>query len=368
MNKVIIAGGGVAGLSMAIFLQNAGWEVIVKEQATAYKNVGHGFILQPNGINVLDKLGVKDEVIQNGMLIDRYVNRTRDDLEIANEALLDNISIKRNVLLSIMEKRLQKNTIHFGYRLKSLEWNESNNSPVILGYENDEYEDADLVIGADGANSFVRNVIFPSAQTVNNRINEIVGVCSIPPDCCLAPHQLLKIHDKKGGMAIGILPCNNQELIWYLQYDNTQYKGEFTSIAMLKNFIFTNMEGWPSIINDIFKSTDFSKIHLWRPSYLELLPSFHKKNIVLMGDAAHTFLPFTSQGANSALVDADIFSTLILSNKQGKKNWENVFNQYYNLRKNDVIKNIDFGNAMTKLFIHPELAPSSEITIPFVIN
>lgn len=366
MNKVIVIGGGVAGLATAIFLHRAGWNVTVKERANGYTAVGHGFILLPNGLEILEHLGIKNEAMQSGACITQYVNKTTNDIELINESLLDNLAIRRNELVSILAKCLPANAIHFGCKIQSLLWNKNQGDNILLCYENDQYEEADLVIGADGAHSVVRSLTFPEFRSVGNLVNEIVGVCSIPKNNVLIPNQLLKIQSEKGGAALGILHCSKQELIWYLQYDNAKYPTPASVASEIKDFVLSITDGWSSTVDEIFNLTDFDKVHVWRTHYMELLPSFHKKNIVLIGDAAHTFLPFTSQGANSALVDAYTFCNLIADHKSEKQNWEGVFNQYYQLRKEDIIKNIAFGKKMTELFLHPE--NKDELIVPLAIN
>ena len=61
---------------------------------------------------------------------------------------------------------------------------------------------------------------------------------------------------------------------------------------------------------------------------LKLLPSFHKSNVVLLGDAAHLALPFTSAGVGNALLDAACFSHELLSGKD----FENACTEFYKLR------------------------------------
>jgi 2-polyprenyl-6-methoxyphenol hydroxylase-like FAD-dependent oxidoreductase len=60
---------------------------------------------------------------------------------------------------------------------------------------------------------------------------------------------------------------------------------------------------WGEPIAELIRRTDFELSYVWNTSDLDPLPSLHGANAVLIGDAAHPFLPFTSQGVNAALAD-----------------------------------------------------------------
>ena len=58
--KVIIIGGGMAGLSLALFLKKAGITAVVYEAYPEFKNSGLAFTIAPNGMNVMNELGLAD--------------------------------------------------------------------------------------------------------------------------------------------------------------------------------------------------------------------------------------------------------------------------------------------------------------------
>ena len=83
---------------------------------------------------------------------------------------------------------------------------------------------------------------------------------------------------------------------------------------------------------------------------MDLLPAFSYKNLVFLGDAAHPLLAFTSQGANSALEDAAYLLTL-LSHQDWEETTEEVFEHYYEIRKDAVQNHIDEGDALLEDFL-----------------
>ena len=60
--RVAIVGSGIGGLSAAAFLRQAGLDVDIYEQASQLKEVGAGLRLSPNGVRLLDRLGVREQI------------------------------------------------------------------------------------------------------------------------------------------------------------------------------------------------------------------------------------------------------------------------------------------------------------------
>jgi 2-polyprenyl-6-methoxyphenol hydroxylase-like FAD-dependent oxidoreductase len=98
---------------------------------------------------------------------------------------------------------------------------------------------------------------------------------------------------------------------------------------------------------------------------MDLLPAFHHKNILLLGDAAHPLLPFTSQGANSALEDAAYILTL-LSNQQLDESMEDLFQRFYEIRKDAIQHHINEGDSLLEDFLN--LTKVKKFKLPLSIH
>ena len=66
------------------------------------------------------------------------------------------------------------------------------------------------------------------------------------------------------------------------------------------------MKDFPIDVKTILDSTDFKSAYIWKTRDFDLLPSFHKENVVLIGDAAHAIVPFFGQGMNCGFEDCSI--------------------------------------------------------------
>jgi 2-polyprenyl-6-methoxyphenol hydroxylase-like FAD-dependent oxidoreductase len=104
------------------------------------------------------------------------------------------------------------------------------------------------------------------------------------------------------------------------------------------------------------------KCQLFIPNYFDLLPSFHVENIVLIGDAAHLALPFTSAGTTNALVDAHtLFNCLIEA-----ENYTQAFEKFYGLRAEHVSKQIQMGRDVKRDFLNPSSKDDDELLVPLI--
>jgi len=360
--KALIIGGGIAGLAAAITLRKAGWDVIVKERSLQFAEVGLGFIILPNGLEALDQVGAGDEVRKNGKIIDEAVIRTPDGAIVKDDKLDSCLGIKRSSVIDALRNVLPHEIINTGSEFSHFEYND-NHKAIAAHFKNHERIEADIFIAADGANSIIRKMLFPSHLTGETKIKELVGIADMPEMVQQLNGKLLKTQCNNKGLSIGVLPCNDQQIIWYMQFDCMANDIVDLSNESKKNFALTLLKGWPDPIPYILENTDYSKTFMWFTKDMPVLSSFHKNNIVLIGDAAHLVLPFTSQGVNSALQDAIILGRLL---KDGKhiESFDEVFTTYHQCRKEILEEYHLFGKMMAQRFLDPLHYKNEDIPIP----
>lgn len=358
--KVVIVGAGNAGLAAAISLHRIGYEIEVAERAEAFSEVGLGYIILPNGLAALDHLGAGEYVRKQGKMLDKAVLRTPDGEIFKEESLQHSVAIKRSVSIDALRNCIPAGMIKNGYHFSHFEYDTSGKASAAV-FENGEKLFADIFIAADGANSRIRNILHPEHPIRSTVIQELVGITTTNVAAQLNG-ALLKTQSLDESLSIGILPCNENQVIWYMQFNSVEHPLKDQSAKAKKDFVQSLVGQWPDPISTVLAATDFNQVFLWQTRDMELLPSFHHQNIILIGDAAHLALPFTSQGTNSALQDAIVLAELL----QDKADifLDVVLDTFYHQRKADIQKYLLFGRELENIFLNPSVYSGSETPIP----
>jgi 6-hydroxynicotinate 3-monooxygenase len=165
-NRIAVLGAGLGGLTCAAFLQREGFAVTVYEQAPAFSRIGAGIILSANVMKVLRRLGIERRLLETGIGPDAFVSRAWDTGETLYEITLDAaserrfggpyINVHRGDLHGILETAVRPGSIAFGQSLVGLE---PAGDGFRLLFESGAQAEADIVIGADGIRSRVREVL-----------------------------------------------------------------------------------------------------------------------------------------------------------------------------------------------------------------
>jgi 6-hydroxynicotinate 3-monooxygenase len=128
---IAVIGAGQGGLSVAGFLQRAGFPVTVYERAPAFSRIGAGIILSTNAMKAFRRLGIEQDLIETGIKPESYVSRAWDSGETMYEIKFDAASearyggpymnIHRGDLHGVLERVVTPGTIAFDHRLVGLD-------------------------------------------------------------------------------------------------------------------------------------------------------------------------------------------------------------------------------------------------------
>jgi 2-polyprenyl-6-methoxyphenol hydroxylase-like FAD-dependent oxidoreductase len=328
-----ILGGGIGGLSTAIALKQEGFDVTVYERFSEPTEIGAGIVCWPNASFVLEKLGVLDKISKvSGSL--NYMNRfsntgepigSLDINELSRLMNYPSYSIIRKDLMSILIQRtIELNIdIHYYHNVTELSDNHLSTS---VHFSNGHMIQPDIIIGADGRmKSLTRKYVNGSNSPIYQGFINWVGVVEHDK----ANFSNLSISDYWGaGERFGIVPVSNTKAYWAggVVCENTNeknpehYKSELNSIFV----------DWPDPIAKIINETSQSRINKIYVHDHDPIDLWHKNNVVLLGDAAHSPLPTSGQGACQALEDAWHLTKCL---KDNSNDISRAFTLYTELRK-----------------------------------
>lgn len=293
----VVIGAGVAGLATALALRNDGWQVSVRERAPGPARAGMGFLLMENGMAALTRLGLDHEASLRGVIADGSVTLRPDGSVFQERRFAPHVGLTRAALIELLGARLPDGIVEYGREAAVVE---TEGGPAGLAGATDA--GADLVVGADGQRSAVRGYVAPGHRACRGRVAELISEVTAPGIVARLGSRLVRVRHPDGGLGAGVVPTSRDSLVWYLTHDTRRWPHDGGQESLRR--LAGTVADWPWPFPDLLSRTDVATSYVWRTADMDAVPCLFRENVVLVGDAAHPFLPFSTQGVNSALVDA----------------------------------------------------------------
>jgi salicylate hydroxylase len=316
MADVLIAGGGLGGLTAALALMQRGHQVRVFEQASELREVGAGIQLGANGTRLLIALGLQQAMEQvvcaatgKEMRLGTTGQRWRTfDL---GEASIERFGAPywmvhrgdfHRVLLDAV-RAASPGTIRTGVACAAFEQTQDG---VTLLLANGERVSGDVLLGADGVHSRVRQQMFGQGAA---HFTGIVAWRGLAPMQRLPPHQRTLVGANWIGVGGHVVtyPLRRGEILNFVGVvERDDWQVESWTEPGTQEECLRDLGAWHDDVKTIIRSVD--TLFKWALLGREPLDRYAQGRVCLMGDAAHPTLPFLAQGANMALEDAIVIA------------------------------------------------------------
>jgi 2-polyprenyl-6-methoxyphenol hydroxylase-like FAD-dependent oxidoreductase len=348
--KVAIFGAGLAGLACAISLDAEGHDCEIYERSRQAQDAGMGFILLPEAITGLASLGVLLQGNRSGVPLAHYICRNSSGEVLEQQSLpAGTRSFRRRDLIAGMTASLNGSLpIVFHSELDRLEFNSQGRVRAAY-FSSGRKVDAELYLAADGSRSRARTAIYPHWSAPSAPVAEIVGMVRCADAIRWSQGNFNKFHAQSGGLAFGVVPVDRDHVVWFLQFDVEKFQLPPDTPEALLNFVENLVGEWAEPVPHLLHHTDYSRVHLWQPVDADLVPEFYRGNLVLVGDAAHPMLPFTSRGVSSAIADAIVLTEALCTTD----NLNQALAQYSAQRRRECAPYITKGRDLTRNFLGP---------------
>lgn len=317
IGRAEIAGGGFAGLAAAIGFARSGWSVRIHERDLVYRPYGAGFFLWENGLAALAEIGLEQRILSFAHAAPKYLNHGPDG---AQTGIMQFGSTVGTRMINITRQRLHGAMVEEAKRLGVTFRHASHiirASPAgsLTAADGQQFE-GDVVIGADGINSQVRESLNLTESRRQHALGAIRVVVRSPEPVCGRTACVLS-YESRSARRVLYVPCNKHDIYLCLTTSLDDTVGGQLPV---------DIASW---------STDFP----WLKSLLDLIGSegrwdrfetvklkaWSSDRAVVVGDAAHGMAPTLGQGAGCSVVNGVALARAMTnadSVEAGARAWE----------------------------------------------
>jgi 2-polyprenyl-6-methoxyphenol hydroxylase-like FAD-dependent oxidoreductase len=317
--RALIVGAGIGGLSAAIALRRAGWDVQIFERSAALRELGFGLGLAPNAMAALGELGVGEIILARGCEPASGEMRRMDGTVLKRAQIPRGILggpfviAMRTALYGSLLDVVGTDTVTAGSEATGFT---VHGERVTLHLGNGRSVEGDVLVGADGVRSVIRRQLHPTEPPARpSRIISLRGAVEgavpylggVDGLYYLGP-GVESAHIRASATGIYWFVAVAEELLppeVRLKADSTTGAAEALLTYMTPKF------------DDTFRAITSATSEFHYDGILvdrDPLPRWGDGVVTLIGDAAHPMLPHTGQGAAQAIVDAVTVGKMLAGN------------------------------------------------------
>ena len=317
--KIGIVGAGIGGLAAANALHQAGHDVVVFEQSRQFLRVGADINLTPNAVRALDGLGadIAQAVRASAARPTHRISRTWDTGEETSRLAMGDeaerkygapqLTIHRADLLAALADAFPAERVRFGKRAQSIEAR-ADGGVAIRFTDDSEATQLDVLIGADGIHSVVRNTMFGAESP---RFTGVVAFRAVVPTERVKDVPNIQAFTKWWGATpesqIVTFPLNQgrDTFIFATTAQDSWHEESWTtpgSVDELRGF-YADFHPDARALLDACDSVLKTALYERDP-----LTAWSLGPMTLVGDACHPMMPFMAQGAGMAIEDGVVLA------------------------------------------------------------
>ncbi|KAG0032095.1 hypothetical protein BGZ81_011671 [Podila clonocystis] len=404
--KVLIVGGGLGGLVLAILLERAGIEYWILEQSVLVRPIGSVIALSPLVLPLMEQLGLLEEIERLSKPV-AGLTFLRDDLSTIGRIIFNDNSrgmdhqkrygnydqtIPRPDLYNLLLTRISPDRIKRGKRLVNFRQTETE---VTVRCSDGTFYTAEILVGADGAASTVRTSLYrqmkdakvlPRADQEPEKYRHVclIGVTNPLslkryPDLGLRFSTFKIVLNRNSPYMCWFMPIPGHRYAWLVSRaldepvvvnsgnsDHSEWGRDATEemSKSVRHLIFPD----GGTVGDLIDCTPrevMAKVMLEDRHF----KTWHHLRTVLLGDACHKSVPFTGKGANESILDAAVLASLIYdmpSNNQQEIN--KLFKTYAQTRSPIAKKVVDQSSKVGALLVNRSWTGSLMRTLVFSLQ
>jgi len=330
--RILVVGAGVGGISVARGLLRDGHHVTVFEQRPDARAGGGAVTIWPNGATVLEQLGVDMDGAGQLLSTVRVVTSAgRPLVALDLTAIVDRLGasvrmVPRRALLERLLAGFPTDHIQYDRRAAKVA---STPDGVRVEFANGSVVEGDLLIGADGLHSKIRDV-------VGARDAEPTGWCSwqglVTLPYVADKHVALLAIGEHGNL--GLWPAGGTDVQWWF---DLPWSDGFIRPERPIDVIREHFTGWCDAVDGVLAMlTDDDLADSPYPHFRHPIPGPGQGPLTLLGDAAHTMPPTLAQGTNQALLDTMVLCKALADSGKTNGDLSKALRWYEKTRRRSV--------------------------------
>ena len=343
IEKAVIVGAGIGGLTAAVGLHRRGVPVEVYEKYPGAQKHTTGFTLWSYAIGRLAALGLgPDEMSHVGSPVEITEIRNQEGRvistmpvgEVSRKLGHESFEIRRPRLLETLESFLPAGTVRRSMECVGVD---SSAKGASIQLADGSRVFGDLVVGADGIHSKVREFVAGPSELRDSGYRGCSAIATFS-DESLAPRTHVDVWGR-GGKA-GIADVGEGRTRWYLTW-----KTKLDSKRQTREQLLASYTSWDPLIGQVIQATEESDIV--HNEFFDIAPiqTWHRERVILVGDAAHATTPFAAMGANMTIEDTSV----LLEELDRAERIESALDTFQTLRKKRTEDVVAKGRKMARL-------------------
>jgi len=340
--RILVVGGGIAGLTLTGLLQQRGFKPTLVEQIPEYGTVGYVIVLWPSGSRILKGLGVYRSLLDVGLQFTTY-NVSDERGQMLHSYSVQNVTEKygpmlstyRPDLINVIKEAVDPDSIRMSTTVDKID---QTNDEVYVTFSDGTEETYDLVVGCDGVRSKTRDLVFGDVPL---SYSGMTGWSFwVKPNIA----KTLQIAEYWGtGKFFGIWPTKGRLSVFTSIRDNVQ---EPDPVESRIDRIQENFKNFGGLVPEILEGLNDPN-EIFHGYYNDLrMKKWHKGRVVLVGDAAHAILPTAGGGVSMAMESAAVLVDELC--RADSKYIEQAFESYITRRRSRVDKIQNQSRMMSK--------------------